>query len=239
MKNKIVKERKKDLHEFQKILKIRFKNLNLLNQGLTHSSYAHETYNNEEHNEKFEFLGDSILSMFTVEYLFFKYTELREGDLSKLKSYIVSEEVLYNVSKKIDLNKYLLLGRGEERTGGRMKKSLISDALEAIIGAYYIDSGLKKSKKLILKIFFDVIKDYNGFPSILDYKSELQKDIQKVHKKNPEYYLIKTTGPDHEKTFKVGVRVNKKVLGIGEGYNKQSAEKEAAKDAIKSLRELS
>jgi len=122
MKNKIEKQRKKDLNKFQKKLKIKFKNPSLLDQALTHSSYAHEVHSNENHNEKFEFLGDSLLSMILVEYLFKKYTKLQEGELSKLKSYIVSEDVLYQIAQNINLHEYLLLGKGEERTGGREKK---------------------------------------------------------------------------------------------------------------------
>ena len=232
MKNKIEKERKKKLNKFQKKLKIKFKNLNLLNKALTHSSYAHEVYNNEEHNEKFEFLGDSLLSMTVVEYLYLNYTNLREGSLSKLKSYIVSEKVLYDISNEIQLNQYLLLGKGEERTGGRLKMSLVSDGVEALIGAFYIDSGLKKCKKFILRLFIDVIEQNSDFPNILDYKSELQKEIQRKYKQNPEYYLIEEDGPDHEKKFIIGVRINKKILGRGEGPNKRSAEREAAKNAL-------
>ena len=235
MKNKIDKKRKKELHKFQKKLNIKFKNLNLLDKALTHSSYAHEVYNNEEHNEKFEFLGDSLLNVTIVEYLFMKFEDLREGDLSKLKSYVVSEEVLHEISQNIILNEYILLGKGEERTGGRSKKSLISDEIESLIGAFYIDSGLKKCKKFILSLFYDIIENTMNSRAILDHKSELQKKIQTIHKKNPEYYVIGADGPDHEKTFEVGVRLKDKILGIGKGPNKQTAEKEAAKDALHNL----
>ncbi|MBU1075666.1 MAG: ribonuclease III [Spirochaetes bacterium] len=235
MKNKIDKNRKKELYNFFKILKIRFKDIGLLNKALTHSSYAHEMYSNEEHNEKFEFLGDSLLSMLIVEYLFLNYKTLREGDLSKLKSYIVSEEVLYSIAGNIELNKFLLLGKGEEITGGREKRSLISDALEGVIGAYYIDSGLKKCRALILRLFKEVIEHNITSDNIFDHKSELQKKIQKKYKSNPEYYLIEEDGPDHKKIFKVGVRLNSKVLGVGKGKNKRVAEKEAAKKALENF----
>ena len=235
MKNKIQKQRKKNLYKLQKNLKVKFKNLNLLNKALTHSSYAHEIYSNEEHSEKYEFLGDSLLSMIIVEHLFNTYTDLREGELSKLKSYIVSEDVLYNISQDVYLSEYLLLGKGEERTGGRTKKSLISDAIEAVIGTYYIDAGLKKCKKLVLRLFHEVMENNINSSNILDHKSELQKEIQKIYKKNPEYYLIEEEGPDHEKVFKVGVRMKNKTLGMGTGPNKRTAEKEAAKDALNKL----
>ena len=110
--------------------------------------------------------------------------------------------------------------------------SLVSDGVEALIGAFYIDSGLKKCKKLILRLFIDVIEQNSNFPNILDYKSELQKEIQRKYKQNPEYYLIEEDGPDHEKKFIIGVRINKKILGRGEGPNKRSAEREAAKNAL-------
>lgn len=235
MKNKLDKNRKQLLKQFQKSIKIKFKKYVLLDKALTHSSYAHEVYNNEEHNEKFEFLGDSLLSMIIVEYLFFHNEKLREGELSKLKSYIVSEEVLHNISLSISLNNFLLLGKGEELTGGRDKKSLISDALEAVIGAYYLDSGLKKCKKLILRLFKSEIDKNKDFNNIFDYKSELQKEVQRLHKANPEYYLIDEDGPDHKKTFKVGVRMNEEVLAEGKGPNKRAAEKQAAKKALKKL----
>lgn len=235
MKNKIDKNRKSQLSKFQKILKVKYKNLKLLDKALTHSSYAHEVYNNEEHNEKFEFLGDSLLSMIIVEHIFYNYGSLREGDLSKLKSYIVSEEVLYDIALSIELNQYLLLGKGEEMTGGRDKKSLISDALEAVIGAYYLDSGIKKCMNFVLNLFRKVIENNKDFTNIFDYKSELQKEIQKIYKINPEYYLIEEDGPDHKKIFKVGVRMNDKILGVGEGSNKRAAEKEAAKQALNNI----
>jgi len=236
MKNNVLnKHRIDELQRLQKIMGVKFHNLPLLNMALTHSSYAHETYKSENHNEKLEFLGDALLSFIIIDYLYTQYTEFNEGDLSRLKSYLVCEDRLYSIAMKLHLNEYLMLGKGEELTGGRNKKSLLSDAIEALIAAYYLDSGLKKCKEFVIKLFKDEIENKKDLISLDDYKSQLQKYTQKLYKLNPEYYLIEENGPDHNKTFKVGVKLNGKVLGIGIGPNKRTAEKKAAQEALKSF----
>ena len=235
MKVKLEKQRKIALNEFQAALKIQFKDIFLLNKALTHSSYAHEVMHNDEHNERLKFLGDSILSYIIVEYLYKNFDNLDEGELSKLKSYIVSENILHSIANNINLHKYLLLGKGEELTGGREKKSLISDAVEGLIGAYFLDRGLKKAKKLVIFFLKDYLSNFDNINDVFDFKSQLQEYIQKRYKKNPLYTVIKEDGPEHKKIFEVAVMIDNDILGPGIGPNKKWAEKAAAKDALSKI----
>ncbi|MDD5066608.1 MAG: ribonuclease III [bacterium] len=232
MKIKLNKNRKKELKVFQKSLRIKFRNIFLLNKGLTHTSYAHEVYHNEEHNEKLEFLGDAVLSLILAEYLYLNYAHLQEGTLSKFRSYVASENILYLIAKKINLQNFILLSRGEELTGGRNKKSLVSDAIESLIGAYYIDSGLKKTRKLVMGFLKDFLQDVDRLNEIFDFKSQLQEHTQKYYRKNPVYAVIREEGPEHRKTFETVVKLENRILGRGIGENKKTAEKEAARNAL-------
>ncbi len=227
-------KREKQLKELQEELNIKFKNIHLLEQALTHSSYAHEVYHNEQHNEKLELLGDAVLSFIITEFLYKRYLTFDEGYLSHMKSYIISESILFKISQKMKLSKYLLLGKGEEKSGGRNKISLLSDTLEALIGAYYIDSGIIKTRDFVLRYFAPFINEAEeNIESIKDWKSRFQEIAQKLFRLNPEYFVIKEEGPDHRKIFEIGVKVGDKVYGKGVGLNKKEAEKEAAKDAMR------
>ena len=229
-------ERIKKLKEFQKKTKIKFKNLSLLNQALTHSSYSYEKLDRPEHNERLEFLGDAVLSLLIVEYLYENYKNLYEGKLSQIKAFIISENVLSSIAKKLGIQDYLLLGKGEENSGGREKSSIISGALEAIIGAYYIDSGIKKVRKFVVDNFLDFLKNIeDNLDKIKDWKTKFQELIQKRLKQNPDYVLILEKGPDHKKVFQVGVKVGDKIIGIGEGFSKKEAEQNAAENAFQNF----
>lgn len=227
------RNRKNELKEFQRSINIKFKNLDLLDISLTHSSYFYENEGLKGFNEKLEFLGDAVLSLVITEYLYKNFNDLNEGELTQIKSFIISEFVLYSIASKLGIKNYLLLGKGEESSGGREKKSVIADSFEALIGAYYIDSGFKKTSKFIISNFEPVIAEARkNFNDIKDWKSKFQELIQKRFKISPDYFLISEEGPDHKKVFKVGVKVKGKIYGIGEGPNKKLAEQSAARNAI-------
>ena len=226
--------RKNELKEILKKLNINFKNFGLLSLGLSHRSYVNE-HGLPENNEKLEFLGDSILGFVITEYLYSFYPEYNEGVLAKIKSSVISENTLSKIAINVSLNKYILIGKGEEACGGRNKKTIISDAFEAFLGTYYLDSNLNKVKRLIIKLFKDeielVVKDKHE----KDYKTLLQELVQKEYKICPIYQLKDKKGPEHNRTFFVKASVNNKIFGLGEGKSIKDAEKSAAKSLYNKL----
>jgi len=228
-------ERKKELKLFQKLSRIRFKNFNLLNLAFTHRSYANEAQQETENNEKLEFLGDSILGLIISEYLFRNISHKSEGDFAKIKSFVVSEDSLAAIAKKIRVDNFILIGKGEEYSGGRNKKAIIADAMEAIIGAYYIDSGYNPVKEFVLKLLIPEINKVILDKHKKDYKSLLQELVQKKYRSYPKYNIVKKSGPDHDKTFMIEVNINNKIYGQGMGKNKKEAEQKAAGVAYKRL----
>ncbi|MBS4539766.1 ribonuclease III [Clostridium sp. D2Q-11] len=230
------KERKQKLIKFQEVINYKFDDIKLLNRALTHSSFANEYKKfNLRYNERLEFLGDSVLGLIVSDYIFNNYKDYPEGELTKIRALVVCEPSLAAISKKIDLGRFLLLGKGEESTGGRDRTSILSDAFEAVIGAVYIDGGIEVSRKFILENLLDTIKEAVKGEILLDYKTELQELIQKSNNCCIEYRVIKEEGPDHNKRFFVEVLNNNSVLGRGEGSSKKEAEQEAAKSALKKV----
>ena len=217
--------------QFENIIGYRFNNKEYILEALTHSSYSNENkgYN---FNERLEFLGDSILSIVISDYLFKKETELPEGELTKLRANIVCEESLSEVSKNIHLGKYMLLGKGEEATGGRERISILADALEAVIAAIYLDGGIKCAREFILTNMEKIINDSIKGKIFRDYKTCLQEVLQSNGENNIWYKLIEEKGPDHNKRFVMEVGINDTVLGVGEGKSKKDAEQVAAKCAL-------
>ena len=220
--------------KLESILNYSFENKALLGEALTHSSYANERKINKVHcNERLEFLGDAVLEMISSEYLFDKYPDMEEGKLSKLRASLVCEPALYVSSKRIGLGELILLGKGEEQSGGRERPSITSDAFEAVLGALFIDGGIEEARKLVME---HVLYDTDSFIEIKDPKSLLQEMIQsKCHNAKIEYRLTDATGPEHSKVFTVTVYINDKECGSGQGTNKKIAEKNAAREAVKSL----
>jgi len=218
--------RVKDLNNFQEKIRIRWKNIRLLDQALTHSSYAKSSNQPACDNERIEFLGDAVLELVISDYLFRKFSYLDEGGLSRMRSAVVSEESLANHARKIGLGDYILVGKDQEQI--RLQDAILADAYEAVIGALYLDQGLKAAKKFILNFF---IKEENLLSKTKDFKSLLQEYSQSVYKKLPRYKLVQEEGPDHKKMFKVKVEINGKTLGEGWGPSKKKAEKIAAEKA--------
>ncbi len=220
-----------DLNRFEEYIGYHFNNKEILIEALSHSSYANEKKKCRCSNERLEFLGDSVLSIIVSEYLFSHYTEMPEGELTKLRASLVCEKALHVFAKEIHLGDFLLLGKGEENTGGRTRSSILADAFEAVIAAIYLDGGMEPAKKHVLR-FVPKHAEKSGSLNFRDYKTVLQEIIQKNPEEKIEYVLAGETGPDHDKAFTVNVCLNSNVIGTGMGKSKKSAEQMAAKEAL-------
>jgi ribonuclease-3 len=228
-------DRKKELQLFEKNAGLRFRRHDLLNLAFSHRSYANESSSKVANNEKLEFLGDSVLGLVIAEYLYELLPQEEEGRLAKIKSFVVSENSLADIARKLKVDNCILIGKGEEYSGGRGKKAILADAMEAIIGAFFIDSGFTKVKKFILRHFIPEINKVLENRHRKDYKTLLQEYLQKRHKQYPKYHLVKKTGPDHAREFWIEVQVLDKSFGPGRGRNKKEAEQKAARLAWEHL----
>lgn len=229
-------ERKKELLEFCKPLGLRFNDIDLLDLAFHHRSYSNEHSQHKRYNnERLEFLGDSVLGMVTAAFLYEDMAENPEGDLAKIKASVVSEKSLAPIGLSIGIDKMLVLGRGEELSGGRSKPAIIADCVEAVIGAYYLDSGYDKAKSFVLDFIIPEVRKVQQNKGNMDYKTLLQELFQKQSKQCPFYELNKTSGPDHNQTFFVTVHLGSKTFGPAEGKSKKAAEQNAAKLAYETL----
>jgi ribonuclease-3 len=225
-----------DIAELEKRLGYLFKNKELLREALTHRSFYHENPDKADaYNERLEFLGDSVLGFVIVEYLFLSKSRFTESVMAKTKSFLVKESILFEIASSISLGKYLRFGKGEEATGGRTKRSLLADAVEAVLGAVYIDGGYKKAKELILGLFKEKIDTILSSGEFHDFKTELQEKTQLLFSTIPEYKMIKQEGEEHKKIFTIEVYIAGKKFGTGYGKSKKEAETIAAKEAIYKL----
>lgn len=220
-----------ELSRFEKNIKYSFKNKDLLVEALSHSSYANEKKKCRSSNERLEFLGDSVLSIIVSDYLFSHYKEMPEGELTKLRASLVCEKALHVFAKEIHLGDFLLLGKGEEHTGGRERSSILADAFEAVIAAIYLDGGMEAASKHVLR-FIPKHAEKSSQLCFRDYKTVLQEIIQKNPEEKVEYVLAGECGPDHDKAFTVNVCLNSNVIGTGTGKSKKAAEQMAAKEAL-------
>lgn len=222
--------------ELQSVIGYQFQEEGLLTQALTHSSYANEKHMRKgADNERLEFLGDAVLEIVSSEFLFKKYPKLPEGELTKLRASLVCEPTLAFCTEALQLGDYLLLGRGEDMTGGRMRKSILSDALEAVIGAIYLDGGFANAKEFIDRF---ILTDTEHKQLFYDSKTILQEEVQGSDKGSLHYELVREEGPDHNKHFVVAAYVGKEKLGMGEGTTKKAAEQQAAYETLLKLRGL-
>jgi ribonuclease-3 len=227
-------ERKKILALFTKSVRIRFKSLGLLNLALTHRSAGNET-GRRDNNERLEFLGDAVLGMVAASLLYQELPDKNEGELAKIKSVVVSEEILAGIALELGLDRLLVLGKGEERSGGRGKKAILADALEAVIGALYLDAGFKEAWSFVsARVRPEILRVLEN-RSPRDYKSLLQELSQRLYKSYPVYRLVNRTGPEHDKLFFIEVQVNGTNYGPCAGRNKKTAEQEAARRALEAL----
>ncbi len=211
-----------------------FKNEELLERSLIHKSYANEN-RVPAHNERFEFLGDAVLGLVISEYLMRTCPDSSEGDLSRFRAAVVSEPALAKIAREIGLGSYILLGRGEEQTGGRDKDSLLANCLEALIASVYLDGGKDAAEAFVIRFFEEIIRKTCASRGTLDYKTELQELCQERLKQLPEYRVVSETGPDHQKQFAVELSIKGEVCGRGVGKSKKEAEQKAAKEALEKL----
>ncbi|MBC5996090.1 ribonuclease III [Romboutsia ilealis] len=220
-----------NIYKFEETIDYKFNNKEYILEALTHSSYSNENkrYN---FNERLEFLGDSVLSIVVSDYLFKNEKDLPEGELTKLRASIVCEESLSEVANKIKLGDFMLLGKGEEATGGRERISILADAFEAVIAAIYLDGSIEDARNFILNNMKYIISDARRGKIFRDYKTHLQEVLQGKGESNIWYKLIDEKGPDHNKRFIMEVGTNNDVLGIGEGKSKKEAEQLAARVAL-------
>lgn len=220
--------RRDELLVFQRQSNTRFKDLDLLNLAFCHRSYANEQGVQVGNNERLEFFGDSVLGMIVAEYLYEALPERAEGELAKIKSFVVSEASLSAIARELRVDNFILIGKGEEYSGGRSKRALLADAFEAIIGAYFVDSGLRETRRFVLRFLVPEINKVLEDRHEKDYKTLLQEYAQKTYKSYPRYVLSKKTGPDHDRVFWMDVEVGGESYGPGRGPNKKQAEQAAA-----------
>ena len=225
-------ERRNTLSLLQENLGYSFKNMPLLNKALTHKSYVNENNASLKNNERFEFLGDSVLDLIVSDYMLDRFSEHSEGVLSKIRAAVVNERSLAQLARKIELGRFLLLGKGEDSSGGRDKNSLLANAFEAIAGAVYRDSDLKTVTRVFMPILEEEIEKYQDSWIFRDYKSDLQEYTQNKLVCIPVYQVIREMGPDHDKQFEVEVMVQDISKGKGIGKSKKEAEQAAAKVAL-------
>lgn len=229
----------KEAKELLKKLEYDFENIEYLDIALTHSSFVNEhiSKTNNVSNERFEFLGDAVLDLIIGEYFFRSDESLREGKLSKLRSEVVNEQSLAKVSNELKLGSFIKFGKGELKSGGNQRESILADALEALIGAIYLDSDLETITKIVLKLFENILKEAESKKNFTDYKSRLQENLQQYNKNVVEYVLDKEEGPDNNKLFYSSVKVDGEVVGCGSGKTKKKSEQIAAKRALLKLGE--
>ena len=222
------------IKDLEQAVGYRFSNITLLQNALTHSSYANERWHNSlMSNERLEFLGDSVLGMVVAEYLYRNFPDRPEGELTRMRADMVCEQALALVAHRIDLGKHLLLGRGEEQSGGRNRASILADAVESVIAAMFLDGGMDAAKAFIDRFVLcdvPVRKLHNA-----DYKTALQEKVQEKKNQDLAYALVGESGPDHDKRFEVQVTLNGEVVGTGTGSSKKRAEQDAARAAMEQL----
>jgi len=225
--------KEKNFKEFENIIGVNFKDKNLLRQAFTHRSYVNENRKfKEKHNERLEFLGDAVLELAITDYLYKRYPERNEGELTSYRSALVNSQTCSQIAQTIHVNDFMLLSRGEAKDTGRARQYILANAVEAIIGAVYIDQGYSVARDFILGNFSPLVEDIVSNGSWMDSKSKFQEISQDKVSITPSYKTISEVGPDHDKTFTIGVYLNEELVAEGTGESKQEAEQRAAKEAL-------
>ena len=230
-------EKKVDLARAESIIGYHFKDQSLLALALTHRSFTNNSESVNESNERMEFLGDSVLGLLIAEQLFADHPDWHEGELTKMKSLLVNETTLAEIGKDIGLNQHIYLSAEEDKSGGADRSSIVSDAMESVMAAVYLDGGIEAAKKFILKVVYSRKEIVSADSSQRNYKGELLELIQASGKGMPRYDVVSETGPDHDKTFNIVVRLNGQDLGHGIGFSKKEAEQKAAAEALEHINE--
>ena len=222
-----------DNKRLEEIIGYDFKDKELLTHALTHSSFSNENRTGRlGSNERLEFLGDAVLELVSSEYFFKRFKNLPEGELTKMRASFVCEPALDKCARKLKLDEFILLGKGEDSSGGRKRPSVVSDAFEALIGAIYIDGGFEKAREVIYKYILDDVDNESFF---YDSKTVLQEEAQRLGNEEPEYVLLAEEGPDHLKEFTIEVRLNGETMGVGKATSKKHAAQNAAYEALKKM----
>lgn len=236
----ILLEREKLLSELEQKIGYSFRSRALLDRALTHRSFANERVGeNCQHNESLEFLGDSVLGFVVSAWLLERFPDLSEGKLSKMKAYLVSESRLVEIAEALDLGSYILLNRGEEKTGGRQKRALLADAYEALIGVLYVDGGITVAERFLRRELRQKLTGIDPASMIgADYKSALQEKLQAAGGPGPDYAVVEVQGPDHRRTFRIELRIGGQAVATGEGHTIKIAQQEAARLALESPDDL-
>lgn len=236
MKKTIDLQRKTALLQLCESLRIECRDLQLLHQALTHTSYANESRHlGSLHNERLEFLGDAVLDLVTSEYLYLHFPKLPEGELTKARAILVCEQTLAKKASALKIGQYLLLGKGEALSGGRERLSILADTFESILGALYLDQGFVNVAELILRLFREDLEQIERGEYVKDYKTLLQEVVQKSADSKISYEVLSESGLDHDKVFRVAVYVNNQQRGTGSGKSKKEAEQQAAREALTQL----
>ncbi|MEI6190897.1 MAG: ribonuclease III [bacterium] len=229
----MAKKTNPDFAKFEETSGITFKNKELLRRAFTHRSYLNENRDTESsHNERLEFLGDAVLELMVTEYLFEKYPDSNEGDLTAYRASLVNAITLSEAAQKINVNDFLLLSKGETKDTGKARQYILANTMEAIIGAIYLDQGYDSAKYFISKNLFHLIDKIVAEKSWIDAKSKFQEKAQEKESLTPMYKSLKEEGPDHDKKFTIGVYLDKELVAEGVGMSKQEAEQEAARKAL-------
>ncbi len=227
--------RANSLQKLQDRLGYSFRDIELMDVALTHTSFAKGDGKAKKHNERLEYLGDAVLELIVSDYIYKNYPKLNEGTMTRVRALVVCENALYQSAVQYGLGECLMLSRGEEHTGGKEKPSILSDAVEAVIGAVYLDGGLEEARKLVLNMVTEYIKNAVHSVNTKDYKTILQEYSQKQHMGNVTYNILSEKGPEHKKVFTLQAVVDGKPMGIGSGGTKQEAGQQAARETLESL----
>lgn len=229
MQNDIEKQK---LMELSSLLKVKFNNLDLLKTALTHRSYINEVAKKPLHNERLEYLGDAVLELVITEYLFHSYPTFKEGELTSFRAATVRTTSLAETAEKLNIGKYIYLSKGEEKTGGRERPYILANTFEALLGAIFLDQGMEAANEFLQRVLIPKIKTIVTNRLDIDSKSKFQELSQEHFTITPSYHLLSETGPDHDKIFKISVKIGSRTFGKGIGHNKQEAEANAAKEGI-------
>lgn len=225
------------IHEICKKIGLQWKNIDLLHMALTHSSYSFEKKDRVRNNQRLEFLGDAVLELVVSEFLYNTCATYNEGDLTKLRASIVCEPSLAKVARKLGIGSCLYMGKGEERSGGRDRPSILADAFESLLGAIYLDSGLETAARFAMEHLRDIVSDVLEGRVERDYKTELQEILQKRSNFPVHYVILKEEGPAHDKTFTAAVVYMGRQLGSGSGHSKKESEQQAARNTLETIEE--
>ena len=225
-----------NLEQFEEIIQYKFSNIELLKKAFTHSSYANEKHIEKyDNNERLEFLGDAVLELVISDYIYNNYAHMPEGELTKLRAGTVCETSLAERARDIHISDFIMLGKGEETTGGRRRDSILADAFEAVIGAVYLDGGIEAARRHILTQLEGTVGKIKLSLNTIDCKTRLQEEIQKTSKEPIHYMIVGESGPDHDKLFTAAVSHDGVTLGTGSGKSKKEAEQSAAMDALRKM----